>query len=434
MERALERILEAARGVAWRRSVAAAASAVVLAISVSSIAALAGAADQSVRPFRANVPESELVELRRRIAATRFPDRETARDGSQGVELARLRDLVHYWGTSYDWRRAEARLNAHPQFTTTIDGLTIHFIHVRSRHGRALPLLITHGWPGSVFEQLQVIEPLTDPTLFGATASEAFDVVIPSMPGYGFSEKPTGIGWDPERIARAWGELMRRLGYSRYVAQGGDWGAPVSHALARQAPPGLLAIHVTLPATVPPDVAAALRAGGPAPPALSPEERAAFGAIAVFFEKYRGYSVTMATRPQTIGYGLTDSPAALLAWIADYNGGEPLRRLDRDDLLDDVTLYWLTHSAASSARLYWENGGRSLLAAAAQKTGEITLPVAITVFPGEIYRTPRSWAQRAYPSLGYFHQVERGGHFAAWEEPELFSRELRAAFRSLRQF
>jgi pimeloyl-ACP methyl ester carboxylesterase len=391
------------------------------------------ATSDEIRPFRVNVPEEQLVDLRRRIAATRWPDRETVNDRSQGVQLAKFQELVRYWGTDYDWRKAEARLNALPQFMTEIDGLDIHFIHVRSKHPNALPVIITHGWPGSVIEQLKVIGPLTDPTAHGGKAEDPFDVVIPSMPGYGFSGKPTGTGWDPDHIARAWAELMKRLGYTRYVAQGGDWGSPVSNAMARQAPAGLLGIHVNLPATVPPEVAAVLAAGGPAPAGLSEKERAAFDSLDTFFKKYRAYAAIMATRPQTIGYALTDSPAGLAAWIYDYNNGEPERLLHKDDVLDDITLYWLTNTATSSARLYWESGGRSPTLAVAQKTAEISLPVAITVFPGELYRAPETWARRAYRNLIYFHEVDKGGHFAAWEQPELFSAELRAAFKSLRQ-
>jgi pimeloyl-ACP methyl ester carboxylesterase len=391
------------------------------------------ATSDDIRPFRVNVPEEQLVDLRRRILATRWPDRETVNDRSQGVQLAKFQELVRYWGMDYDWRKAEAKLNALPQFMTEIDGLDIHFIHVRSKHPNALPVIITHGWPGSVIEQLKVIGPLTDPTAHGGKAEDAFDVVIPSMPGYGFSGKPTGTGWDPDHIARAWAELMKRLGYTRYVAQGGDWGSPVSNAMARHAPAGLLGIHVNLPATVPPEVAAVLAAGGPAPAGLSEKERAAFDTLDTFFKKYRAYAAIMATRPQTIGYALTDSPAGLAAWIYDYNNGEPERLLHKDDLLDDITLYWLTNTATSSARLYWESGGRSPTLAVAQKTAEISLPVAITVFPGELYRAPETWARRAYRNLIYFHEVDKGGHFAAWEQPELFSAELRAAFKSLRQ-
>jgi pimeloyl-ACP methyl ester carboxylesterase len=376
--------------------------------------------DNAIRPFRVDVPEAALVDLRRRVAATRWPDRETVPDRSQGVQLAGFQELVRYWGTDYDWRKAEAKLNALPQFMTTIDGLDIHFIHVRSPHPNALPLIITHGWPGSVVELLKVIGPLTDPPAYGGRAEDAFDLVIPSMPGYGFSGKPEGTGWDPDHIARAWAELMTRLGYTRYVAQGGDWGAPITSAMARQAPAGLLGIHVNLPATIPPDVGMVLSAGEPAPAGLSEKERAAFDALVTFNTKNRAYSVMMGTRPQTIGYALTDSPAGLAAWMYDYNVGEPERLLTRDEFLDDVTLYWLTNSATSSARLYWENDNTSILSAVAQKTDEISLPVAITVFPGDIYRAPETWARRAYRNLIYFNEVDRGGHFAAWEEPELF--------------
>ena len=388
--------------------------------------------DRSIRPFTVQVPQAALDDLRRRIHATRWPDKETVDDRSQGTQLSKLQELVRYWGTDYDWRKVEARLNALPQFTTTIDGLDIHFIHVRSRHPNALPVIITHGWPGSVTEQLKVIGPLTDPTALGGKASDAFDVVIPSMPGYGFSAKPTSTGWNPERIARAWAELMSRLGYTRYVAQGGDWGSPVSSAMARHAAPGLVGIHINLPATLPSDVAAVLASGGPAPSGLSEEERAAFAALDTFYKMRRAYGAMMGTRPQVIGQALTDSPAGLAAFMFDYNNGEPERLVPRDDFLDNVTLYWLTNTATSSARLYWETSGQSVLLADAQKTSEISLPVAITVFPDEVYRAPQTWARRAYRNLVYFKQVDKGGHFAAWEQPELFATELQAAFRSLR--
>jgi pimeloyl-ACP methyl ester carboxylesterase len=385
--------------------------------------------DRSIRPFKVQVPQAALDDLRTRINATRWPDKETVDDRSQGTQLAKLQELVRYWGTDYDWRKLEKRLNALPQFVTTIDGVEIHFIHVRSRHPSALPVIITHGWPGSVTEQLKVIGPLTDPTKFGGRTQDAFDVVIPSMPGYGFSGKPTDMGWNPDRIARAWTELMKRLGYTQYVAQGGDWGSPVSSAMARQAPPGLLGIHINLPATVPPEVAAVLAIGGPAPAGLSEDERAAFVSLDTFYKKRRAYATLMGTRPQVIGQALADSPAGLAAFMFDYNDGEPERLLGRDDFLDNVTLYWLTNTATSSARLYWETSGQSVLLAAAQKTSEITLPVAITVFPDEVYRAPQSWARRAYRNLSYFNQVDKGGHFAAWEQPELLASELRVAFR-----
>jgi pimeloyl-ACP methyl ester carboxylesterase len=390
------------------------------------------ASADAIRPFKIAVPEDALTDLRERIADVRWPDMETVTDRSQGNQLAKLQEIVSHWGTDYSWRKVEARLNTLPMFMTEIDGVDIHFIHVKSRHPNALPLIITHGWPGSIIEQLKVIGPLTDPTAHGGKAEDAFDVVIPSMPGYGFSGKPRETGWNPDRIARAWAELMSRLGYGRYVAQGGDWGSPVSSAMARQAPAGLLGIHINLPATIPPDVAAVLAAGGPAPPDLSEKERTAFDSLATFYKKYRAYGAIMGTRPQTIGYALTDSPVGLAAWMFDYNNGEPERLLDRDDVLDDITLYWLTNSATSAARLYWETSGQSVLLSAVQKTAEIKLPVAITVFPHEVYRAPESWARRAYPNLVYFNEVDKGGHFAAWEQPQLFTEEVRAAFKSLR--
>ena len=394
--------------------------------------AAAPAAD-AIRPFRVHVSEEQLADLRRRIAATRWPDQETVNDGSQGPQLAKFQEVIRYWGTDYDWRKVEARLNALPMFLTEIDGVDIHFIHVRSKHENALPLIVTHGWPGSIIEQLKIIDPLTNPTAHGGNASDAFHLVIPSMPGYGFSGQPKDRGWNPDRIARAWAELMKRLGYTRYVAQGGDWGSPVSSAMARQAVPGLLGIHINLPATVPSDVATVLATGGPAPAGLSDKERAAFDSLNTFFKKYRAYGVMMGTRPQTIGYALADSPVGLAAWIFDYNNGEPARRLHRDDVLDDITLYWLTNTATSAARIYWETAGQSVVLATAQKTSEISLPVAISVFPEEVYRAPETWARRAYRNLIYFNEVDKGGHFAAWEQPELFSREIRAAFRPLRQ-
>ena len=394
----------------------------------------------AIRPFRVSVSEEELIDLRRRIAATRWPDKETVGDASQGAPLSRLQELMRYWGSGYDWRKLEAQLNALPQFVTTIDGVDIHFIHVRSRHANALPLIVTHGWPGSIIEQLKIIAPLTDPTAHGGRAEDAFNVVIPSLPGYGFSGKPTGAGWDPERIARAWAELMRRLGYTRYVAQGGDWGTPITSAMARQQAAGLLGIHINLPATVPPEVAAAL-AGGPVPTGLSEKERAVVDALMLSGKRGNlAYFTMMTARPQTVGYGATDSPAGLAAWVLVHPGfaqwrygDDPEASPTRDDVLDNITLYWLTNTAASAARLYWENGARgSVIVAAAQKTDEIALPVAITVFPEDVYRPPETWARRAYRNLTYFNEVDRGGHFAAWEQPELFSAELRAAFRPLR--
>lgn len=394
----------------------------------------------AIRPFRVNIPEEQLVDLRRRIAATRWPDRETVDDQSQGIQLAKIKPLVEYWGTGYDWRKAEAKLNDLPQFVTKIDGVDIHFVHVRSKHPNALPLIMTHGWPGSVFELLKTVGPLSDPPAHGGRAEDAFDLVLPSMPGYGFSDKPTDTGWGPDRIAQSWAELMKRLGYTRYVAQGGDWGSPVSGAMARQAPAGLLGIHINLPAIVPPEIAAVLATGGPAPAELSDKERATFDELSAAGKMgNRSYAVMMGTRPQTIGYAITDSPAGLAAWMLGhpgfakwtYSSSDPEK--SPDEVLDDISLYWLTNTPTSSGRLYWEYGGRSPAFAAPEKTAEIALPVAITVFPGESYRAPETWARRAYRNLIYFHEVDRGGHFAAWEQPALFSAELREAFRPLRK-
>jgi pimeloyl-ACP methyl ester carboxylesterase len=423
--------LLAAHGLA-QASPASAAPPVASAQSATQAAANAKE-DRTVRPFKVNVPEAALVDLRQRLEMTRWPDAETVTDQSQGVQSARIQALARYWQTEYDWRKAEARLNALPQFVTTIDGLDIHFIHVRSRHPDAMPLIITHGWPGSIFELLKVIDPLTNPTAHGGRAEDAFDVVIPSMPGYGFSGKPQGAGWDPEHIARAWAELMtQRLGYRQYVAQGGDWGSVVSDEMARQAPPGLVGIHVNMPATVPADVAKALSNGEPAPTGLSAAEKSAFEQMDAFYRKGTGYSAMMVTRPQTLGYSLADSPVGLAAWFYDkfavwtYSGGDPERVLTRDEMLDDITLYWLTNTGTSSARLYWENNANNFNAV------DISLPAAVTVFPGEIYRAPRSWVEQSYHNLIYFHEVDKGGHFAAWEQPELFAAELRAAFKPLR--
>jgi pimeloyl-ACP methyl ester carboxylesterase len=418
----------------------------VLATSVAAAAIglltgqLAAADDSTIRPFKINVSEQVIVDLRRRLAATRWPDKETVTDQSQGVQLAKLQELVGYWGSGYDWRKVEARLNALPQFMTTIDGVDIHFIHVRSRHQNALPLIVTHGWPGSIIEQFKIIGPLTDPTAHGGSAEDAFDVVIPSVPGYGFSGRPTSMGWGPDRIAQAWAELMKRLGYTRYVAQGGDWGTPISSAMAREKAEGLLGIHINLPATVPPEVAAAL-GGGPLPAGLSEKERAAIDTLMTYAKNGNSAYFTMLTaRPQTVGYGATDSPAGLAAWILVHPGfkdwkygADPAQSPTKDDVLDNITLYWVTNTATSAGRLYWENGARgSVIVAAAQRTNEISSPVAITVFPDDVYRAPETWARRAYNNLTYFHEVDKGGHFAAWEQPELFSAELRAAFRSLR--
>jgi len=393
--------------------------------------------DSTIRPFKVHIPEEAVADLRRRVLATRWPDRETVNDQSQGVQLAKLQDLVHYWGTQYDWRKVETQLNALPMFVTNIDGLDIQFIHVKSKHPNAMPLLLTHGWPGSILELTKAIGPLTDPTAHGGRAEDAFDVIIPSMPGYGFSQRPTTTGWGPDRIGQAWDVLVKRLGYTRYVSQGGDWGSVVADAMGRQAPKGLLGIHVNMPPTVPADVAKAINDGTPPPAGLSPQEKAAFDSLSTFFGKNAAYGAMMVTRPQTVGYGLTDSPAGLAAWMFDkfnqwtYSGGDAEKPLTKDEMLDGISLYWLTNSAISSARLYWENNTNNFNAVE-QKTREIKVPVAVTVFPGEIYQAPKTWTERAYPNLIYFNEVNKGGHFAAWEEPELFAKELRAAFRSLR--
>ncbi len=382
-----------------------------------------------------------MQDLRQRLAATRWPDKETVADASQGAPLAQLQALVRYWGTTYDWRKAEAKLNAFPQYKTRIDGLDIHFIHVRSRHKHAMPLIITHGWPGSVFEQIKLIEPLTDPTRFGGKAEEAFDVVIPSLPGFGFSERPTEAGWGLERIGRAWDVLMKRLGYPHYVAQGGDWGAGVVEAMGRQAPAGLLGIHTNLPAVITPEVRAALGGDANALATFSDKERAAIKDLGAYLKNGGlSYLTMMGARPQAVGYGLTDSPAGLAGWMLVHGGfgkwtygQDPGQLPSRDDVLDDFSLYWLTNTAASSARIYWENRGTNLTSATDQKTDQIKVPVAITVFPDEVVRAQEAWARRAFPSLSYFHEVDKGGHFAMWEYPELFATELRAAFQSLRK-
>lgn len=395
--------------------------------------AQAGGKD-ALRPFRVNVPEADLVELRRRIDAARWPERETVDGESQGVQLATIQALARYWSSQYDWRSCEARLNAHPNFITEIDGLDIHFIHARSKHDDALPLIVTHGWPGSVVEQLKIIEPLTNPTAHGGTAADAFHVIVPSMPGYGFSGKPAATGWGPERIARAWATLMKRLGYARYVAQGGDWGALVTDMLGVLAPPELLGVHVNMPCTVPPDIYAAVQVGAPAPAGLSADERRAYDQL-VFFFQHVGYAILMGTRPQTLT-GLADSPVGLAAFMIDHDVAsyELIARtfagvregLTRDDVLDNVTLFWLTNSGISSARLYWENK----LPFFTPKN--VKVPVAVSVFPDELHQAPRSWAERAYPKLMHYNQLPRGGHFAAWEQPELLVSELRTAFKSLR--
>ena len=399
-----------------------------------------GADDQVIRPFTVNVPQEAIIDLRHRLVATNWPESETVPDQSQGIPLAMIQKLARYWATEYDWRTCEATLNALPQFMTEIDGLDIHFIHVRSRHDDALPIVINHGWPGSIIEQLKIVDRLTDPTAHGGTKADAFHLVVPSMPGYGFSGKPTNAGWGPERMGRAWAELMKRLGYSRYVAQGGDWGAFVVDQMGLQAPDGLLAIHTNMPATVPADVNEAALAGDPPPAGLSAEERRAYEQLIRTFKQVE-YARMMATRPQTL-YGIADSPVGLAAWLLDHNDadGQPAAavaaaldrttsatgELTRDEILDNITLYWLTNTGVSASRLYWEYKGGFFDAKG------VTIPVAMTVFPGEQYQAPRTWADKAYPNLIYFNEVDRGGHFAAWEQPQLFSEELRAAFRSLR--
>jgi pimeloyl-ACP methyl ester carboxylesterase len=396
---------------------------------------------KEIRPFHVDVPEEALEELRRRVAATNWPEKETVADQSQGVPLATMQKLARHWATEYDWRQVEAKLKSLPQFITEIDGLDIHFIHVRSKHEDALPVVINHGWPGSIIEQLKIIEPLTDPTAHGASAADAFHVVIPSMPGYGFSGKPTSTGWGPERMGGAWAELMTRLGYDRYVAQGGDWGAFVVDQMGLQAPEGLLAIHTNYPGAVPADVYEVLVAGGPAPAGLSAEERRAYEQLDTTLQQRVAYAKYMAARPQTL-YGIADSPVGLAAWLLDHDdgGGQPaanvvaaLNRttsvtgeLTRDEILDNITLFWLTNTGVSASRLYWEYKGGFWDAKG------VSIPVAVSVFPREAYVAPRSWVERAYPDLIHYNQVDKGGHFAAWEQPELFTNELRNAYRSLR--
>jgi pimeloyl-ACP methyl ester carboxylesterase len=395
--------------------------------------------DSDIRPFQVNVPEAELTDLRRRIKATKWPEKETVNDESQGVQFATTQKLARYWATDYDWRKAEAKINALPNFITNIDGLDIHFIHVRSKEKNAMPLIITHGWPGSFIEQMKVIAPLTNPVGYGGKAEDAFDVVIPSLPGYGFSGKPTEPGWDPARIARAWTTLMKRLGYTKFVAQGGDWGNAVSETMAVQAPPELLGISTNMAATVPAEISKGLATGSAPPSTLSPDERNAWDQLDFFYKKGLGYANEMSLRPQTL-YGIADSPVGLAAWILDHDARSyslivrvfdgRQEGLSRDDILDNITLYWLTNTAVSSARLYWDHTQTA-------KSGffdprNVQIPVAVTVFPDEIYAAPRSWAERAYPKMIYYNKLPKGGHFAAWEQPELFVHEMREGFRSLR--
>jgi pimeloyl-ACP methyl ester carboxylesterase len=389
----------------------------------------------AIRPFHVEFSDDLLADLRRRVVAMRWPPKELVADQSQGVPLATLQKLARYWGTDYDWRKGEAKLNAYPNFITEIDGVDIHFIHVRSKQPNALPIIITHGWPGSIFEQIKVIDPLTRPTEHGGTPSDAFDVVIPSLPGYGFSAAPATTGWDPIRIARAWAALMKRLGYTRYVAQGGDWGNAVTEQMALLKPPGLVAIHTNMPATVPPDIEKALHSGAPAPAALSADEKRAWDQLAFFYKHGLAYAQEMANRPQTL-YAIGDSPVGMAAWMIDHDDrslalisrvfdGRP-EGLTRDDVLDNATLYWLTNTSVPAARLYWE----SKLAFFAPKN--VTLPTAVSAFPDELYQAPRSWTQAAYPKLIYYNRLPKGGHFAAWEQPQIFASEMRAAFRSVR--
>ena len=393
-----------------------------------------------IRPFQFNFPDAELADLRRRINATKWPDREQVTDASQGVQLATMQKLARYWGTDYDWRKGEAKLKAVPHFVTEIDGLDIHFIHVRSKHENALPMIVTHGWPGSIIEQMKIIEPLTNPTVHGGTAADAFHLVIPSLPGYGFSGKPTKPGWNPVSIAKAWAMLMQRLGYKKYVAQGGDWGNAVSEVMALQQPPGLLGIHTNMAATVPPDISRALSAGGPPPAGLSADEKHAWDQLDDFFKNGLGYALEMNNRPQTL-YGIVDSPVGLAGWILDHDirsyqmiarvfDGTP-EGLSRDDVLDNITLYWLTNTAISSARLYWDTA-HNLPPGGFFDVRGIKIPVAVSAFAEEIYQAPKSWAEKAYPKLIHYGRLSKGTHFAAWEQPDLFVGEMRASFKTLR--
>ncbi len=394
---------------------------------------------EAIRPFRVNVPENKLVDLKRRILATQWPEQELVKDETQGVQLATMQALAKYWATDYDWRKVEARLNALPQFITTIDGVDIHFIHVRSKYKNALPVIITHGWPGSIIEQMKIIGPLTDPVAYGGKEEDAFDVVIPSIPGHGFSGKPTELGWNPLRIAKTWIELMKRLGYKKYVAQGGDWGNAISETMALIAPPELLGIHTNMAATVPADISKALASGGPMPAGLSADEQNAYKQLDFFYKKGLGYANEMGLRPQTL-YGIADSPIGLAAWMLDHDdrsyklitrifAGQK-EGLTRDDILDNITLYWVTNTAVSSARLYWE---ATLVATSGFfDPRNVTIPVAVSSFPDEIYAAPKTWAEKAYPKLIHYNKLNIGGHFAAWEQPKLFVEELRASFKSLR--
>lgn len=395
--------------------------------------------DESIRPYKVKISDADVKDLRQRIMATKWPGKELVNDASQGAKLTKMQELAKYWGTTYDWRKAEAKLNAYPQYITKIDGVDIHFIHVKSKHKNAMPLILSHGWPGSIFEFMGVIEPLTNPTAYGGKAEDAFDVIIPSLPGFGFSGKPTDGGWNNERIAKAWIILMERLEYKRYVAQGGDWGAGIVHSMALQAPKGLLAIHSNLPATLPNEAGMAL-GGNTVPAGFSEKERAAFEQLNHAI-KSGGfiYKTTMEARPQGVSYGLTDSPVGLASWIFLHPGfdnwsyGADSKQLPtKDEVLDDISLYWLTGSAGSAAQIYWENRNINLISAGMMKSDQITIPVAVTTFPQDVYASPESWARRAYKNLIYFNEVDRGGHFAAWEQPQLFTNELRAAFKSLR--
>ena len=416
-----------------RTFLAGALSSGAAAVSLLPGIARAATAPEDVRPFRIDISDTAIAAMRRRIADTRWPDAQPVGDDSQGVRLARMRALLKYWGGAYDWRKIETRLNALPMFVTRIDGLDIQFIHVRSRHDNALPMILTHGWPGSVLEFMKVIAPLTDPTAHGSRAEDAFHLVIPSIPGFGFSQKPNAPGWGSDHIGRVWSVLMRRLGYERYVSQGGDCGSVISQRMALQKVPGLVAIHLNMPAVVPADIARTLAAGDPPPAGLSAKERGAFDQLATFYRDNAAYAAMMNTRPQTIGYALVDSPVGMAAWMYEkiaewtYSGGDPERVLSRDEILDDFSLYWLTGTGASAARIYWEDHSNNFNA-----RGVIDLPVAVSVFPGEIFRAPQSWVRRCYTNLFYFHEASNGGHFAAWEQPGIFADEIRAAFGSVR--